>query len=338
MASRNPWPKRPGIYSITLVGSEDPGWRYIGHATDLRYRLSKHRTTLRGNYHFSPHLQNCWNAYGEAAFRFEILEICLGAHEILLAREQYWLDRFAGRVFNTRLIAESTKGCKLNLSDEERERRRQLLDSKRHLRPKRTNANLAEADIPAIFARYAAGEGPISLAHGFKVNVPTICDVLNRETWDDVPIDPEVEAACRARMGSMGRKVTDEEVVAIKRRIAAGERFEAIGADHGMTGTAIGYIAKGDHYAHVRVDDETEAVIAALIQSRKRTTTDEMAAEVLRRIAAGEPQCDIARSMGLSQQMVCNIKKGRCFAHVLEAFRREQESAARFPLFRSEPA
>ena len=38
-------------------------------------------------------LQRAWNKYGEDAFQFEILEECLCEPNILLLREQHWMDK-----------------------------------------------------------------------------------------------------------------------------------------------------------------------------------------------------------------------------------------------------
>ena len=51
-----------------------------------------HKEMLGGNKHHSDYLQNAWNKYGEDGFRFEIIEECEAIKEVLLEREQYWLD------------------------------------------------------------------------------------------------------------------------------------------------------------------------------------------------------------------------------------------------------
>ncbi len=239
-----------GIYSITHL---DSGRRYVGSAKNVSRRLSVHRANLRGGKHFCRYLQNAWNKYGESAFRFEAIEACLNSQVILLAREQHWLDHFEGYLFNSRLIAESTEGCKLDLSPEDRANRRRLaIDNfKRCPRPKQSNASLSREDIPAIFARYAKGETLVSLVAHYRVWKTTIIDVLHRRTWDEVPVAPEVIDACGKRLGHMGRKLTDDQVRTIKNRLASGDSLASIGRDFGISGTAVGFIRDGKNYAHV---------------------------------------------------------------------------------------
>jgi group I intron endonuclease len=62
-----------GIYKITnLVNNKI----YIGKSVELKQRLSKHLSELRGNYHVNKHLQNSFNKYGESAFTFEPIIFC----------------------------------------------------------------------------------------------------------------------------------------------------------------------------------------------------------------------------------------------------------------------
>ncbi len=96
-------PHQPGIYSITHT---DSGRRYVGQATDLRKRKWYHFSSLRNNRHFNKYLQNAWNKYGQSAFVFEVLEICLSEPVILAAREQFWIDKHKKHLFNCRKFAE----------------------------------------------------------------------------------------------------------------------------------------------------------------------------------------------------------------------------------------
>lgn len=59
------------IYAITRTKTGD---RYIGSSINLRTRWKKHRYDLRKGHHHCTYLQRAWNAYGEKAFTFEILE------------------------------------------------------------------------------------------------------------------------------------------------------------------------------------------------------------------------------------------------------------------------
>lgn len=72
-----------GVYEIrnTVTGE-----CYIGKAYSVEERWKQHRDTLREGRHFNHLLQAAWNAYGEAAFIFGVLEEIPNAAE-LSARE-----------------------------------------------------------------------------------------------------------------------------------------------------------------------------------------------------------------------------------------------------------
>lgn len=76
---------RRGIYAIRNTVN---GKSYVGFATDIDRRWSKHKWGLKRNTHDNPKLQAAWNKYGKDAFTFEILEIC--SADKLLLREHFY--------------------------------------------------------------------------------------------------------------------------------------------------------------------------------------------------------------------------------------------------------
>ncbi len=81
-----------GVYQIRNVQTGD---RYVGRAISFARRCQEHRTLLRGGRHTSIYLQNAWNKYGEQAFVFEPLLLCLPDEAIRI--EQKLLDRGTAR-------------------------------------------------------------------------------------------------------------------------------------------------------------------------------------------------------------------------------------------------
>lgn len=105
-----------GIYRIRLAD----GRCYVGQSVNMHTRWAQHRSKLRRGLHWLPHLQNCWNKYGEDAFIFEVLEQC--APERMTEREQWWMDELKP-AFNVAPRAESLAGYKRpfrNLTPEHR--------------------------------------------------------------------------------------------------------------------------------------------------------------------------------------------------------------------------
>ena len=83
-----------GIYMIHNNISKKS---YIGSAVNIYKRIFgssswSHLRALVENRHINTYLQNAYNKHGVSAFSFKILEIC--SKELLLSREQYYLDTF----------------------------------------------------------------------------------------------------------------------------------------------------------------------------------------------------------------------------------------------------
>lgn len=92
--------KISGIYCIINIVNNK---RYIGSSKNIRIRLWKHRSLLRGGKHENPHLQNSWNKNGENNFDYYIIEQC---DEIkLLEREQYYINNMKPE-YNINLITQ----------------------------------------------------------------------------------------------------------------------------------------------------------------------------------------------------------------------------------------
>lgn len=104
-----------GIYKITLTIN---GKFYIGSSSDIKTRFNRHKSTLRLNKHENKKLQRSWNKYGEENFVFEMIETCEPVKEIILHREQFYIDllnpyfnicKIAGITMLGRKHKESTK-------------------------------------------------------------------------------------------------------------------------------------------------------------------------------------------------------------------------------------
>lgn len=110
--------ERPGIYAIEHLS----GKCYVGSASNISKRWSRHRADLRQGKHRNLHLQAAWDRDGEAAFTFRILEIT----EELTTREQHWIDALGvcnpGKGYNKAPTARSSRGRKA--TEEERAKRR----------------------------------------------------------------------------------------------------------------------------------------------------------------------------------------------------------------------
>ena len=72
--------KKCGIYCIENIITNK---KYIGQSNDILNRWCTHKMSLRRNKHSNQHLQDSWNDYGEAQFKFYVkAKISLAGEEV----------------------------------------------------------------------------------------------------------------------------------------------------------------------------------------------------------------------------------------------------------------
>jgi len=100
---------KSGIYRITNTSTFRS---YVGSAVNILKRFTAHRRNLDAMTHPNKRLQNSWVKWGAQHFEFVVIE--LAEKELLISREQYWIDALDASVggFNIRKIAGSNLGLK----------------------------------------------------------------------------------------------------------------------------------------------------------------------------------------------------------------------------------
>lgn len=108
--------KASGIYSIT---SKTNGKRYIGSANRICDRWKTHIKSLQNNKHVNQHLQSHFNKHGVDDFLFAVVEVVEKGDlslqdfkDLLLEREQVYLDNWEECHFNIKRKAKSSLGHK----------------------------------------------------------------------------------------------------------------------------------------------------------------------------------------------------------------------------------
>lgn len=125
-------PLRPGIYKITNIKN---GKFYIGSASNIRYRWTAHKSSLRRNLHGNFRLQRSWNKYGNDAFKCEVIEE-IEDKSALFYREQFWMDKLINDKSNCYNLLPSA-GCNLGFKHSEETKKK---IGKAHVGMKRSDA------------------------------------------------------------------------------------------------------------------------------------------------------------------------------------------------------
>ncbi len=151
----------PCVYFIQSVISKNC---YVGSSINVKNRVRTHFSDLlKGEHHCEP-LQRAFDKYGPDNFVWGMCEFVYNKDELLEA-EQRWIDQIGD--YNTCLVAGSISGIKMNLSDEERERRR--------LVGKNLAASLSDEQIEYALSRAVAAKigKPLSDAQKAKISATT---------------------------------------------------------------------------------------------------------------------------------------------------------------------
>lgn len=100
----------PKISVIYCIFNTSNGKFYIGSTKNFYKRIGDHKRNLQNQKHFNIHLQNSFNYYGESNFKILIVELC--PENILLYREQYYLDSLLPNYNMSKISSSPMKGRK----------------------------------------------------------------------------------------------------------------------------------------------------------------------------------------------------------------------------------
>lgn len=240
----DPKPDYAGIYVIRHIES---GRAYVGSAANIYSRFRTHKSNLRRNLHHCQYLQNSWNKHGESLFVFEVVEQCLGDVVILRHREEAWMARFDGNLFNASPHAEAS--FKKPMSEEAKAIASERMMGNKCGEGTHYHGDLTTDDVVKILYRFASGDPVREIAKDFDVSDATVSRIGSRKTWWRVEIPDNVEAS-RARRctlkrqefrgeGSPKSKLTWDDIGQIRERSTSGESLDSLAKDFGVTGAAI---------------------------------------------------------------------------------------------------
>jgi len=272
---------KSGIYQIRNLNN---GKIYVGSGANLDYRFRKHGEMLRCSGHYNIHLQRSWNKHGEDAFVFEVLITCHPT--MLIWYEQQFLDQWkpefnilptAGSWLNHRhtsdakqKMSEALRGPE-QLTQRERMQGNKLCVGLQHsaeTKRKMSKVRLGKP-IPSLRGRKLSEQHRQNISRGLNRAVTEgrreirSGHTLSEEHKQKISKSLMGNQYCLGKRWTLSEeqkrrgeqvgcsKLTEEDVIAIRARLATGETREAIAADYPVCNANIGAIKQGRTWKHL---------------------------------------------------------------------------------------
>jgi uncharacterized protein YjcR len=171
-----------GVY---VIQNQVNGKRYVGSAVKFGKRWNVHKSDLRNQRHDSSHLQRAWNKYGEGAFSFIEHELVEPTKDLLLEREQFWMDFYKSYDpefgYNICRVAGNCLGVKR--SEESKKRMSKIQQSR---------AKLSWEEVLQLREKYLSGQfTQKDLAKEYGITSSTVDSIIKNKTWKDETLGDE---------------------------------------------------------------------------------------------------------------------------------------------------
>lgn len=154
---------------------------------------------------------------------------------------------------------------------------------------------LSDDQVRELREKYAAGARQVQLAEEYGVRQNTVSSLVTGRS--------RLEAGGPILPGR-SRKVTSEEVVAIREAVAAGTPRAEISARYGISHQMVSNIASGRAFADVG------GPLTSPASHRARPLTVEQVAAIRDRLAAGEDRQAVADAFGVSHWTIASVVRG----------------------------
>ncbi len=121
----------------------------------------------------------------------------------------------------------------------------------------RSKSQFSIDDIKSILTRVSKGESMLGIGKEYGVDHGTIRSIGTRQTWADIPIDPEIGTALQKRFATprqfpdMSRKASIEQIREIKRRLKYKVNQSELAREFGLSRQMICNIKYGRMYADI---------------------------------------------------------------------------------------
>ena len=234
-----------GIYRITCSGNQKS---YIGSAKDFGRRWNQHRWKLNSGKHYNTHLQHSWNKYGPDSFGFEKLLICSPDNMILY--EQLCLDALHPEL-NIAMRAGNTLGTRH--PEETREKMRQRAIGRKYpprsqeCRDKLSVIHKGKKKPQHVIDALQAGKA----RRGITLETRARVSESLKAAYANGTRKREKSEAHKQKIGQFYAKLTDEQVIEIRRLRAYGVTGKELAQTYNSNGATISAICNGKRYRWV---------------------------------------------------------------------------------------
>lgn len=154
---------------------------------------------------------------------------------------------------------------------------------------------LSDAQVRELREKYAAGARQVQLAAEYGVRQNTVSSLVTGRSRQEAggPIMP-----------GKARKVTSEEVVAIRDAVAAGTPRGEVAARYGISHQMVSNIASG------RAFSDVGGPLSSPAATRAKPLTVEQVEQIRRRLHAGEDRAALAEAFGVSHWTIASVVRG----------------------------
>ncbi|WP_295121875.1 hypothetical protein [uncultured Leifsonia sp.] len=154
---------------------------------------------------------------------------------------------------------------------------------------------LSDAQVRELREKYASGARQVQLAEEYGVRQNTVSSLVTGRS--------RLEAGGPILPGK-SRKVTSEEVVAIREAVAAGNPRSEVAALYGISHQMVSNIASGRAFADVG------GPLTSATPSRARPLTVDQVEAIRERLAAGDDRAEVAKAFGVSHWTISSVVRG----------------------------
>lgn len=154
---------------------------------------------------------------------------------------------------------------------------------------------LSDAQVRELREKYASGARQVQLAEEYGVRQNTVSSLVTGRS--------RLEAGGPILPGK-SRKVTSEEVVAIREAVAAGNPRSDLAARYGISHQMVSNIASGRAFADVG------GPLTSATPSRARPLTVDQVEAIRERLAAGDDRAEVAKAFGVSHWTISSVVRG----------------------------